>query len=374
MPISLKRKNASGVKEGDFREQFKSLVAAVGGDASDENFIKWLVARDGWGGEGRRWGQPAGGAEEEAVKDGMRLPHILLERLGVYSSVAGRGTGKGKWVWHPQRTAHPYYKKHTDAIKARVIETDARTKYPTHEEKRKAFLTIEGLVLHELPAVASDALTAEHQDELGEEGGGAAVAEAAKGKGKAVSASEDPTGKGKAVAASEDKGPTDEKEDGSADESEVELYEVGDRVVLYCVVESLVSDPRIKKSPRGFTMRRGSHLPGCAWPSKDDLPFENAPMLLSAWQNGMNQAFVGTEMAIGKSLKGNDKMAGLGGIGARPLSDIEDKVYAFGAKSKWSLVLPYSHLRPIDEGRLDKVYECAQPDKGDSPSGSQGSG
>eukprot|EP00854_Cymbomonas_tetramitiformis_P012751 gene12751-15076_t len=367
MPISLKRKNASGVKEGDFREQFKSLVAAVGGDASDENFIK--------GGGG---GNPRGEPKKKLSKTGMLhfnadFTRILVERVtnGWFDPILNV-TEQGKWVWHPQRTAHPYYKKHTDAIKARVIETDARTKYPTHEEKRKAFLTIEGLVLHELPAVASDALTAEHQDELGgqregEEGGGAAVAEAAKGKGKAVSASEDPTGKGKAVAASEDKGPTDEKEDGSADESEVELYEVGDRVVLYCVVESLVSDPRIKKSPRG-------HLPGCAWPSKDDLPFENAPMLLSAWQNGMNQAFVGTEMAIGKSLKGNDKMAGLGGIGARPLSDIEDKVYAFGAKSKWSLVLPYSHLRPIDEGRLDKVYECAQPDKGDSPSGSQGSG
>ncbi|KAK3234034.1 hypothetical protein CYMTET_55694 [Cymbomonas tetramitiformis] len=103
---------------------------------------------------------------------GRRLKNMICDfriswRLGVYVSVAGRGTEKGKWVWHPSRTAHPYYRKHPDAIKALVIETDARTKYPTHEQKKEALLTIEGLVLYEPPAQASYALAAEQKDELG---------------------------------------------------------------------------------------------------------------------------------------------------------------------------------------------------------------
>eukprot|EP00854_Cymbomonas_tetramitiformis_P000950 gene950-1468_t len=102
---------------------------------------------------------------------GRRLKNMICDfriswRLGVYVSVAGRGTEKGKWVWHPSRTAHPYYRKHPDAIKALVIETDARTKYPTHEQKKEALLTIEGLVLYEPPAQASYALAAEQKDEL----------------------------------------------------------------------------------------------------------------------------------------------------------------------------------------------------------------
>ncbi|KAK3288109.1 hypothetical protein CYMTET_4414 [Cymbomonas tetramitiformis] len=228
MPTYLKRKNASGDTEGDLRYQFKTFVAAVGGDASDSNFIKWLVARDGEQGSGGGGGNQREESKRKLSKTGMLhfqadFTRILVERVGdgrldpilnvsdqassasaafnkdevlacsddyelreigsrlrnmicdfrifwrfgVYISVSGRGTEKGKWVWHPSRTAHPYYRKHPDAITALVIETDARTKYPTHEQKKTALLTIDGLVLHELPTQASVALAAEQKDEMG---------------------------------------------------------------------------------------------------------------------------------------------------------------------------------------------------------------
>eukprot|EP00854_Cymbomonas_tetramitiformis_P002595 gene2595-3349_t len=264
----------------------------------------------------------------------------------------------------------------------------------------------------------------ETQTEIGElekkAGSGKAMKVDPKGKGKAVSASEDPKGKGKAATPSEDTGPTGEQDDDSVDvESEVEVYEVGAYVVFYCVVESLVNDPEIL--PTGFYHEKGksatwipdmSLLTGAIAhradpPSeavhglktrkrkpatlalteeycgvkvislavdKEDLPFGNAPTLFSAWQSGMNMAFVAMEKSTGKSLKGNDKMAGPGGIGAQLLTAIEDKAYAFGDKSTWSLVLPYSHLRPIDKELLGKAYECEQPKGEFLPSASEDSG
>ncbi|KAK3288800.1 hypothetical protein CYMTET_3737 [Cymbomonas tetramitiformis] len=109
-------------------------------------------------------------SDDYDVRDvGRRLRKMICDfrifwRYGVYTCVSGRGTEKGKWVWHASRTAHPYYRKHSDAIRALVIETDARSKYPSHEQKKAALLSIDGLVLHELPAQALDG---DAKDEMG---------------------------------------------------------------------------------------------------------------------------------------------------------------------------------------------------------------
>ncbi|KAK3286463.1 hypothetical protein CYMTET_5965 [Cymbomonas tetramitiformis] len=486
MSNSLKRKNASGVKEGDLREKFESFVAAVGGTASDENFIKWLVARDGEEGSGGGGGNQGGESKKKLSKTGglhfqADFTRIMVERIcdgrldpllnvtdqafaatafreevlacsddydvrdvsrrlrnmicdfrifwryGVYTCVSGRGTEKGKWVWQASRTAHPYYRKHTDAIQALVIETDARTKYPTHEEKKAALLSIDGLVLHELPAKALDALDGEAKDEmvaaclqlelesktqieeLEKKAGSSkvrkvaeAVAEDNKAKGKAASVdpkgkavAEDPKGKKKAVAEDAEEG-----------------FEVGSHVVLYCVVESLVNDPEIL--PTGFYHEKGKsaiwtadmplltgmithppnskdvaahglksgtakkksvtalHLNGeyvgikvlSLAVDKDDVGFDNAPLLLSAWQNGMEMAFVGLEKLYGKGLKANDKIAGPGGLGSQLLTAMEEKTYPFGDKSKWGLVVPISHLRPIFKENLHRAYETTSSEAG----------
>eukprot|EP00854_Cymbomonas_tetramitiformis_P016659 gene16659-19792_t len=98
---------------------------------------------------------------------------------------------------------------------------------------------------------------------------------------------------------------------------------------------------------------------------KDDAVFDNAPILFSAWQSGMNMAFVGMEKSCGKALKANDKIAGPGGIGAQLLSAIEEKTNPFGDKSKWTLVVPFSHLRPIDKDNLSNAYDCEVPESGE---------
>ncbi|KAK3286929.1 hypothetical protein CYMTET_5537 [Cymbomonas tetramitiformis] len=299
-------------------------------------------------------------SDDYDVRDvSRRLRNMICDfrifwRYGVYTCVSGRGTEKGKWVWQASRTAHPYYRKHTDAIQALVIETDARTKYPTHEEKKAALLSIDGLVLHELPAKALDALDGEAKDEmvaaclqlelesktqieeLEKKAGSSkvrkvaeAVAEDNKAKGKAASVdpkgkavAEDPKGKKKAVAEDAEEG-----------------FEVGSHVVLYCVVLSLAVD-------------------------KDDVGFDNAPLLFSAWQSGMEMAFVGLEKLYGKGLKANDKIAGPGGLGSQLLTAMEEKTYPFGDKSKWGLVVPISHLRPIFKENLHRAYETTSSEAG----------
>ncbi|KAK3256969.1 hypothetical protein CYMTET_33928 [Cymbomonas tetramitiformis] len=341
--------------------------------------------------------------------------------------LSGRGTEKGKWVWHASRTAHPYYRKHSDAIRALIIETDARSKYPSHEQKKAALLSIDGLVLHELPAQAlageakdeMELATQTQIEELEKKAGSSkvrkvaeAVAEDKKAKGKAISedpkakgkaASEDPKAKGKAVADDED-----EDGDGEAEEG----FEVGNHVVLYCVVETLVNDPEYL--PTGYYHEKGksatwtadmplltgviTHTAGSPYQAahglksatakrksatalhlngeycgikvlslavdKEDVAFDNAPLLFSAWQSGIQMAFVGMEKLYGKALKANDKIAGPGGLGSQLLAAMAEKTYPFGDKSKWSLVVPTSHLRPIFKENLHRAYETTNSEAG----------
>eukprot|EP00854_Cymbomonas_tetramitiformis_P002387 gene2387-3117_t len=68
-------------------------------------------------------------------------------------------------------------------------------------------------------------------------------------------------------------------------------------------------------------------------------------------------AFVGLEKFYGKGLKANDKMAGPGGLRSQLLAAMEEKTYPFGDKSKWGLVVPISHLRPIFKENLHRAYD-----------------
>jgi len=69
-------------KEGLLRDEFEEVVKAVGGEATDENFIKWLVARHGeeqlrGGKEAKREGKLSKSKQLQFNSDFNR---ILLER------------------------------------------------------------------------------------------------------------------------------------------------------------------------------------------------------------------------------------------------------------------------------------------------------
>ncbi|KAK3287014.1 hypothetical protein CYMTET_5452 [Cymbomonas tetramitiformis] len=46
-----------------------------------------------------------------------------------------------------------------------------------------------------------------------------------------------------------------------------------------------------------------------------------------------------------------------GGLGSQLLAAMEEKTYPFGDKSKWGLVVPISHLRPIFKENLHRAYD-----------------
>ncbi|KAK3240877.1 hypothetical protein CYMTET_49320 [Cymbomonas tetramitiformis] len=252
----------------------------------------------------------------------------------------------------------PMYHRVVDTVSvAACLQVELETKTQIEELEKKAGSS--NKVRKVAEAVAED-----------KKAKGKAASVDPKAKGKAVA--EDPKGKGKAVAEEEEDG------DGQAEEG----FEVGSHVVLYCVLEDLVNDPEIR--PTGYYHEKGK---SATWTADMPLltgvithtagsPLQAAHGLKSATAKRksatalhLNGDYCGIKL-YGKALKANDKIAGPGGLGSQLLAAMEEKTYPFGDKSKWSLVVPTSHLRPIFKENLHRAYETTNSEAG-SPKGDE---
>ncbi|KAK3251035.1 hypothetical protein CYMTET_39614 [Cymbomonas tetramitiformis] len=147
------------------KAEFQLACAAVEGEATEANFVNWLIVAkagkgpgDGGGGGclvnkrpkkhgGRpwrsQWDVPGPRFQDPVLAKGPGRPDRAAAQCA-RASKRSRGTQETAdgqklqlWGWAPSRTAHPYIKAHPEVLDI-LLKTPDPDKYPTHAEKEAA--------------------------------------------------------------------------------------------------------------------------------------------------------------------------------------------------------------------------------------------
>ena len=93
----------------------------------------------------------------------------------------------------------------------------------------------------------------------------------------------------------------------------------------------------------------------------EDIRSKNT-RLSTAFKNGIQLAYNKLEKALGSKIDQNHKMGGPGGMAVKLLDAVEEGE-KFGKRSLWTLLVPYSHLRPIPSGEIGNAYHIESQKK-----------